>query len=147
MDWVNNSHYHPQEELRKGNVFTSVCICLSMGGRCRHPPGQTPPGQTPPGRQRDGHCSGGYASYSNAFLFKFSAALITFRFWRMLPNNLHWISDHFWIPFQVEFPKYRRNGKTSSSNPLPNAVAIFSTAANHSCISTTSCFEAFSPQT
>ena len=61
------------------NIFTSVCqefcpqwgMCLPQCMLGYTPPGQTPPlGQTPP--PADGYCSGRYASYWNAFLYKFS---------------------------------------------------------------------------
>ena len=60
-------------------MFLQVSVCPG-GGRVlplgRHPPTsrQTPPRQTPPlGRHpspQNDHCSGQYASYWNAFLFK-----------------------------------------------------------------------------
>ena len=82
------SYYRPQQQSRKGYVFTGVC--LSRAGRCT-PPGQTPHSQTDTpfadtplgryllGRHRlgrhslerhppCGHCSGRYASCWNAFL-------------------------------------------------------------------------------
>ena len=57
----NRNIYRPQTNLRKGNVFTPVCDSVHRGGV--HPPGRHRP---PP----DGHCSGRYASYWNAFLWK-----------------------------------------------------------------------------
>ena len=78
--------------LRQGNVFTPMCDSVHGGvwqtppGEISIPPGQTPnptgqtppPGQTPPWADiplgtpapRGGHCSGRYASYWNAFLFR-----------------------------------------------------------------------------
>ena len=65
-------YYRPQTKLRKGNVFTSVCLgfCPQGGGGCLPPctgwgVWPTPLGRHPP----DGTCSGRYASYWNAFLF------------------------------------------------------------------------------
>ena len=74
-------NYRLQQYLRKGYVFTGVC--LSTRGRCTPPwqadtPAYAPTRQTPPGRQTplgrhhppaDGYCSRWYASYWNAFLF------------------------------------------------------------------------------
>ena len=75
-------YYGPLLYLRKGYVFTGVC--LSTGGEVypplgRHPLRQTPSlghrqttpqGKHPPPPPADGHCSGRYASYWNAFLLK-----------------------------------------------------------------------------
>ena len=61
--------------LPSATVFSQMCVKNSVheGGRCtplgRHPSRHTPPDQTPPS-PREGHCSGRYASYWSAFLFK-----------------------------------------------------------------------------
>ena len=70
-------YYRPQTKLRKGNVFTPFCQSFcSQGGVPAsvyagiHPPGRHPPADTPP--PADGYCCGRYASYWNAFLFKYT---------------------------------------------------------------------------
>ena len=67
--------YRPQQYLRKGNVFTGVCLFV------HHPGADTPLGRHPPPRQTlrrqtlplssSRHCSGRHASYWNVFLLKF----------------------------------------------------------------------------
>ena len=73
--------------------------------------------------------------------------VVTFRFWRIALNNVHWSLDHFCISFQVEFPKCRRNGKTSSSFPFPYEAKINSDPFISAWTSFTSFVEALSPQT
>ena len=56
-------------------MFSQVCVKNSVHGGWRgvQPPRQTSPSKTPPPKQTPpsyGHCSGRYASYFNAFLFK-----------------------------------------------------------------------------
>ena len=56
-------------------MFSQVCVKNSVHGGWGgvQPPRQTSPSQTPPPKQTPpsyGHCSGRYASYFNAFLFK-----------------------------------------------------------------------------
>ena len=74
-----NIYYRPQTKLRKGNVFTPICQSLcSHGGICLSACWDThlrtdPWADTSPWADipwADGHCSGQYASYWNAFLFK-----------------------------------------------------------------------------
>ena len=87
--------YHPQTNLRDGNVFTPVCqsilstgVCPRMHldrgcsekGRGKRWCGEgvyTPP--PPPNTTSDGHQSRQYASYWNAFLFQIVIVLIKLR--------------------------------------------------------------------
>ena len=67
------SKFRNYRPLRKGNVFTGVCLSTGPrggGGDCT-----TPGRQTPPPPLTDSHYSGRYASYWNAFLFNFAFAI------------------------------------------------------------------------
>ena len=99
-------YYRPQQELRKGNVFTPVCDSVhkrrvvwadTPQADTPSPSGQTPPwadtpqadptlGQTPTWADfpQDGHCSGRYASYWNAFLL-IMLTVCNFRVYLNLP--------------------------------------------------------------
>ena len=49
----HRDNYRPQTKLRKGNVFTSVCLEFcprETPAQGRQPPKKSPPRQTPPGR-------------------------------------------------------------------------------------------------
>ena len=79
-------------KLRQGNIFTSVCQKFCPGGvsalvdagkhttwqaprRADTPAGQTIPSWTDPLPPPNGYCSGRYASYWNAFFFKFNSII------------------------------------------------------------------------
>ena len=65
----------PQQKLRKGYVFTGVC--LSTGGRGVHHPGQTPP-HTPPPRQTATAADGTHATRMHSSLDYLSDQLFPF---------------------------------------------------------------------
>ena len=70
--WSDQNLYRPQWSCRKV-MFLHLSVILSTGGVCHTPRADIPPGQTSPCAVHAGirSTSGRYASYWNAFFFRF----------------------------------------------------------------------------